>query len=318
MNDLVSVIVPVYKVENYLCNCIESILNQTYGNMEIILVDDGSPDGCGRICDEYTKKDNRIRVIHKENGGLSDARNAGIEIATGKYIVFIDSDDVVHRRMIEFLYNGIVKDKADISVCAFKKVQAVDDIFFPDICNPHMAVIEENDDKTEYFFESNYEEFTVAWNKMYPIEYFEKIRFPKGKIHEDEFTTYKLLEKANRIIFIKEPLYFYIQRGDSIMGETFNEKRLMRLDAYLERMEHYRNISKYDWYEKTLFLYKLFLVRYAADIKKNDNMDIKSLTKYKNEYKKCVLSSLPKLNISIKKKCSYLAYAFYPGIVYRK
>lgn len=318
MNDLVSVIVPIYKVENYLKKCVDSIRNQTYQNLEIILVDDGSPDNCGRICDNYQQEDNRIKVVHKDNGGLSDARNAGIDVATGTYIVCIDSDDYIHPKMIELLYNAVVANGADISVCAFKKIKDDEQQDVPDINRPDVVVIEKKEDKIQYFFESNYEEFTVAWNKMYPSDFFENIRYPKGKIHEDEFTTYKLMEKADKVAYIKNPLYYYVQRGDSIMGEAFNEKRLLRLDAYLERMEHYRNLKKYDWYEKVLFLYKLFLIRYANEIKKRDDMELSMLKKYKKAYRRNVFDSFLKLNVSIKKKCSYLLYALYPGVCYRK
>lgn len=318
MNDLVSVIVPIYKVENYLRKCVDSIISQTYSNLEIILVDDGSPDNCGKICDDYKQKDNRIKVIHKENGGLSDARNAGIDIATGRYIVFIDSDDYIHNKMIEYLHNGIIENNAQVSVCGVKKVKDGQAQICEDINLPEIVIIQSNEDKTKYYFESNYEEFTVAWNKMYPVEYFKEIRYPKGKIHEDEFTTYKLLEKADRIAFIKDHLYYYVQRGDSIMGESFNEKRLLRLDAYLERLDHYKNNKKYDWYEKILFLYKLFLIRYANEIKKRDDMDLSILKKYKKAYRKYAIGILTKKNISAKKKCSYLLYALSPGVCYRK
>ena len=318
MNDLVSVIVPIYKVEFYLGKCVDSIINQTYSNLEIILVDDGSPDNCGKICDEYKQKDNRIKVIHKQNGGLSDARNAGIDIATGRYIVFIDSDDYINNKMIEYLYSGITNNNADVSVCGVKKVKDGEAQIFEEINHPDVIILKSNEDKTEFYFESNYEEFTVAWNKMYPAEYFKGIRYPKGKIHEDEFTTYKLLEKANRVAFIKDKLYYYVQRGDSIMGESFNEKRLLRLDAYLERLEHYKKIKKFDWFDKILFLYKLFLIRYANEIKNRDDMDLAILKKYKKAYRKNVFSIITKSNISAKKKCSYLLYALYPGVCYRK
>ena len=123
MEDLISIIIPVYKVEKYIYKCIDSVLNQTYKNLEIILVDDGSPDKCPEICEEYAKKDNRIKIIHKKNGGLSDARNAGLKVATGKYIGFVDSDDYIEKDMYQVLYNNIIKTNSDISIVNLKEVK---------------------------------------------------------------------------------------------------------------------------------------------------------------------------------------------------
>ena len=122
MEDLISVVVPIYNVENYIKKCVDSILSQTYKNLEIILVDDGSPDNCPQICDEYAQKDNRIKVIHKENGGLSDARNAGIDISKGKFITFIDSDDYIEKDYVEVLYNSIKENASDMAIGSHKAI----------------------------------------------------------------------------------------------------------------------------------------------------------------------------------------------------
>lgn len=318
MNDLISVVVPIYNVQDYLEKCVDSILTQTYKKLEIILVDDGSPDNCNKICDDYCEKDTRVKVIHKENGGLSDARNAGINIATGKYIIFIDSDDYIHPQTIELLWDVLQNNQADIAVCGFKNVDIgfqEDNIFYKDT---QAIFIEEEQEKLQYFVEEHYEEFTVAWNKLYPRKYFEDIRYPKGKIHEDEFTTYKLLEKASRIAYIEYPLYYYVQRGNSIMGESFNEKRLHRLDAYNQRLEQYWNQRKYDWYERILFLYRIFLVRYTKEIDKRDDIDIRILEKYKRNYNRFVLKSLFKLPIGMKQKVGYAFYAVLPKLYQKR
>lgn len=319
MNDiLVSVIVPIYNVEDYLPKCIDSIICQTYKNIEIILVDDGSPDSCGQICENYKKTDSRIKVIHKENGGLSDARNAGICRAKGSYYVFIDSDDYIHERMIETLVEGVVSTGADIAVCSFKNVKEDEIIdIHSGINTGSYKLISEDIDRLSYFYGDKYTEFTVAWNKIYPASFFKEIKYPKGKIHEDEFTTYKLLELAKKIAYIDVPLYYYVSRSSSIMGEEFSLKRLHRLDAISERMDHYLSLGKYDWYEKNLFLYRIFYVRYYKAVQKQ-KMDIDILKEYFKTYKKSVLKNILKTNISIKKKLGYIYLALFPDMYIKK
>ena len=203
---LISVIVPIYKVEAYLKKCIKSIQNQTYSNLEIILVDDGSPDGCGAICDRYAKEDTRIRVIHKENGGLSDARNKGLDIATGEYILFVDSDDYIHPQMVEILLQHLEVVDADMAVCGFKTVEENEEVIFDcfDICETAGR-----EKKTEVVGIDAGEVFegqavmnnlqyknlltVVAWNKLYKAELFAELRYPKGRVQEDEFLVHHIL-----------------------------------------------------------------------------------------------------------------------------
>ena len=178
-SDLISIVVPIYKVEKYINKCIESILNQTYKNLEIILVDDGSPDNCGKIADEYAKKDNRIKVIHKKNGGLSDARNAGIDIVKGKYIAFVDSDDYIEKEYIEIMYNAIRTNKVKIVQCGINKVnddgKVLDSYGYLDneLINSK-RIIEEK--YTKYPISN-----VVAWNKLYSTDLFKDIRYPVRK-----------------------------------------------------------------------------------------------------------------------------------------
>lgn len=236
-NQLISIIVPVYKVEEYLDKCIKSILNQTYTNLEIILVDDGSPDNCGKICDEYAKNDKRIIVIHKENGGLSDARNKGIEIAKGEYIAFIDSDDYIEKDMFEILYNLSVESHSDISMVSYKEIQ-------------NEVIINENKEFTENIFEySNTEAIkellkddkikNYAWNKLYKKELFKEIRYPVKMAYEDVGTTYKLFEKANKIIWKDTPKYNYIRRDDSIVSKNTYKNLKDFIDLSYERYLHF-------------------------------------------------------------------------------
>lgn len=228
---LVSVVVPVYKVEQYLHKCVESILRQTYRNLEIILIDDGSPDSCPDICDNYADKDSRVRVIHKENGGLSDARNAGLKIATGEWVSFVDSDDWVEPDFIATLLEVAQKNSADISVCAYTKV-------YDDKPGQKMAIGEQQKVMTSIEAMRDlltYKKYggVMTWNKLYKLSIFRdhNIEFPKGKIHEDNFTTYKTYYYANRIAYTDKPLLYYLQRSDSIMNRDFDDRRTYMIEA---------------------------------------------------------------------------------------
>lgn len=312
-NLLVSVIVPIYNVQNYLQKCIDSITAQTYKNLEIILVDDGSPDDCGQICEQNKDKDSRIKVIHKENGGLSDARNAGMRIATGSYYVFIDSDDYIHNSMIEELVKAVTKTGADMAVCNFKNVSEDESIDTNKelICEPYKMISSE-DERLKAFYEETCTQFTVAWNKIYPAAFFKDIEYPKGKVHEDEFTTYKLLEQSSKVAYIDTPLYYYVSRQSSIMGEKFGKARLYRLDAILERMDYFLAQKRYKWYEKNLFLYRIFLVKYSKAIKRQ-NMDESMLDPYFKAYRSSVLKNIFKTDIRLDKKLGYIYLALFPS-----
>lgn len=219
---LISIIIPCYKVEQYLPKCIDSILRQTYKNLEIILVDDGSPDKCGIICDEYALKDTRIQVIHKKNGGLSDARNAGINIATGKYITFIDSDDYVETCYIDYLYTLLKQYTADIAGCSLKKVYNL---------NSESKVNLSQIKIYEYTAEKSlkailYQKILTnsANGYLYKSSLIQNIRFPQGLLYEDLATFYLIFEKAQKIIFSTAPYYYYLQHENSILS-SFNLHR---------------------------------------------------------------------------------------------
>ena len=216
---IISVIVPIYNVEKYLNRCVDSILNQTFNDFECILVDDGSPDNCGEICDDYAKKDKRIRVIHKENGGLSDARNAGIEIAKGEYLSFIDSDDWIHPQMLEILYYTAINNNVILSACDW--CVADKEFDFCTIENPKVEVF----NGLENLF-TKCDVAVMTWNKLYHKSLFDDIRFPTGRLHEDEFTVHKFLYKAGNIALCREKLYAYFINPNSIMQKTYSLKRL--------------------------------------------------------------------------------------------
>ena len=228
-NDIkISVIVPIYKVEKYLRRCIDSIINQTFKNIEIILVNDGSPDNCPKICEEYKNKDNRIIIINQENQGLSAARNSGIRIARGQYLVFIDSDDYIEEDMIEYLYEGIVKYDVDISCCGY--VAVYDNGIKEKITVPSEDTIYKKEEALNILLLNGYID-VVAWNKLYKKELFNNILYPTGKLYEDMLTTYKLISVSDKILLRPKEKYFYCKRNDSIGGNQFSNKTLELLKA---------------------------------------------------------------------------------------
>ncbi len=271
MDQCVSVIVPIYMVEPYLKRAVDSIRNQTYQNLEIILVDDGSKDQCGRICDDYAKADNRIVVIHKENGGLSDARNAGLDIARGEYIMFVDSDDYIAPDCVETLLGCLKEHDADVSMCSYAVTDSTEfdeSIFAAGRNNEkekkqskewkiktdnHKSDGHEYDGSVEIcdrrkllsnLYDANHRDatyFIVSWNKIYKASLWDGIRFPKGKIHEDEATTYKIYDRARKGVYLHRPLYGYFTAPDSITRARFNIKRLQWMDALDDRIAYFEN-----------------------------------------------------------------------------
>lgn len=235
MNPKISVIVPVYNVESYIKKCVDSIICQSYSNLEIILIDDGSPDNCPDICDRYLEKDPRVKVVHKQNGGLSDARNAGIGIATGDYISFVDSDDWIDKDYFEILYNLLIESESEISICNFKWVYP--DRIESQKCDCEFAVWT-NEEALKHYYDDMNVNMVISVAKLYKSELFTGVRFPVGKIHEDEFTTHKLLFKAKRIVFTARPLYNYFQRSSSITGQGFNiDFTIHAIEAFRERTD---------------------------------------------------------------------------------
>ncbi len=233
---MISVIVPVYNVELYLSQCIESIINQTYKDIEIILIDDGSPDNCGRICDEYAKKDSRVRVFHKENGGLSNARNYGIEKASGEYIGFVDSDDWLEPEMYETLINVAKENRADIVNCGF---------YYEFL---KRTVIRENIEKK---FDNtidlckallNNEIVTGVWNKLFHRSCFADIKFPDGHVSEDTATIYKFFLKTGNVISISTPLYHYRISREGNITQTHTMANLV--DFWLAHKSRFDFFSK--------------------------------------------------------------------------
>ena len=239
MEPLISVIVPVYKVEQYLERCVNSLLAQTYENVEILLVDDGSPDRCPQMCDAYAEKYEKIQVIHQENRGLSGARNAGIDQAKGEYLAFVDSDDLWSPYFLESLYKALKENDADISQCRWEYMHGDE---LKESYQPNAAVTcFTNREMLANLYIQTGAYYVVAWNKLYKRELFESIRYPEGRIHEDEATTYKLFDLAKKCVFVDNALYGYFvgSGGTSITRNGFNLKKLDWRVANKERVAYF-------------------------------------------------------------------------------
>jgi len=246
MEPLISIIVPVYKVEAYLARCVESLLIQTYRNLEILLVDDGSSDNCPAICDEYAKRDARVRVFHQANAGLSGARNTGIDAARGEYLAFVDSDDYVAKDFIRTLYELLRDTDSAISQCRFSYVQG--ESLNSGKSRDYRIYRGESLMEQLYGPEEEATCFVVAWNKLYRRELFGQIRYPAGRIHEDEATTYRLFHAGKKLVFTERALYGYYTDNRGSITAVFSRKRLQWLTAHEERVV----FLKENGYEKLL------------------------------------------------------------------
>ncbi len=230
----ISIIVPVYKVEAFLHRAVESILAQTYSDFELILVDDGSPDRSGEICDEYEKKDSRVRVLHQQNQGQAAARNYAVSLAKGKYVCFVDADDAIHSTMLECLYDNLIGSDAQISICDALQSKEIGAFLSTKISNDHVSVHTCNENGLLSLFEFPYICW-VVWGKLIPIELVKQFPFTPGKIFEDNAITVKWLYHAQRIVYTEEKLYFYQVNTNGTTKGSWSEKRI--LDSFWYRTE---------------------------------------------------------------------------------
>ena len=278
----ISVIIPIYNVEKYLRRCLDTVINQTYKKLEIILVDDGSNDTSGNICDEYANKDERIKVIHKENGGLSDARNVGIKNSSGKYIALIDSDDFIDKKMLKILIENLKKTNADISICTFKmfyndKIEIIQN-------TKNNITLYNKKEALQKLLSTNDTKITNhAWNKLYKKELFNEIYYPKGRNFEDIGTTYKLFDKSNLIVHTDYIGYYYYQRDDSITG-SMNIKS-MKDSLYLIKQRYKFLIEKYPEFKEELFRNRAnFFLLHIIGVAKTNNKEEYNSSDTSEEY----------------------------------
>ena len=231
----ISVIVPVYKVEKYIHRCVDSVLGQTFKEFELILVDDGSPDNCGEICEEYAKSDSRIHVIHQKNGGLSAARNAGLDWmfanSSSEWVSFIDSDDWVHPRYLELLYKLALEQNRDVILGDYAVTRGESPSISSDVS--------EDVFNTEEYYINNIVNATVAWGKLYRRKCFNTLRYPVGKIHEDEYVTYKVLFQYEDICVLQQPLYAYYQNVNGIILSNWSTKKLDAVEGIEEQVDFF-------------------------------------------------------------------------------
>lgn len=239
----ISVIVPVYKVEDYLDRCVQSILAQTYKDFELILIDDGSPDNCGAMCDRWAKADSRITVIHQENGGLSAARNAGLDWAfansTSRWITFIDSDDWIHPEMLRLLLEAAEREQVKVTICGYEETKGETPQVKPETLKPEIW-------QAGDFYCQRFISATIACAKLYRKDCFRDVRYPVGKLHEDEFVTYRLLFAQEKLVYIPAPLYFYYFNPMSITKNSWSPKRLHAWEAYDQQLRFFEDLGRED------------------------------------------------------------------------
>lgn len=249
MQPLVSVIVPIYKVEPYLHQCVDSILIQTHQNLEIILVNDGSPDNCGAICDEYALKDSRIKVVHKENGGLSDARNAGLDVATGDFYYFVDSDDYLPDHSVTTMLELLTEHQSDMVIGGFERFRdGSGEVFFSTDAEGVTTYIYSQEEAVKDF----YRDGCQAWAVLYSRAVHEGLRFPKGEINEDEAIIFQIFERCSRVVVTNQVVYSYRERAESITTSSFSEKKFAWYHHCVDNLhwmrQHYPQFEEYALY----------------------------------------------------------------------
>lgn len=309
----ISIIVPIYKVEPYICSCIESICNQTYDNLEILLVDDGSPDRCGEICDEYAQKDQRIKVFHVENGGQSHARNIGLEAAVGDYIGFVDGDDKISPNMYEKLLTEAVECKADIAECNFhgRKQALPDRIADGQIIamKGREAIRRQLDSQMASRFPS-----TSVWSKLFKKEVIQDLHFPDGKIHEEFAFLCEAFLNAEKYVYVNECLYERTLREDSTTAEKFSKRTLDKIYVYQIRNEMLKRRGEKELLELSRAQEYELLLHYAALAKKSGLMkEEQFVVGLIAEKKKEIIKS----RIPIKKKLQYRLFFLNKNLYYR-
>ena len=305
MDPIISIIVPIYNVGKYLPRCIESILNQTFNNFELILVNDGSTDNSGVVCDDYAKKDTRIKIVHKSNGGVSSARNAGLYVAKGEYIGFVDPDDYIDKNMYEKLYRLCIDNNSDIAICRFNreingKIQNKEST---------EEIIELNNmEAMNELFKGNLYRFSLC-NKLFSKKCFNDVLFPEERIHEDLSTTYKLFANSKKAVYINYCGYIYVRRENSILTSTYNEKRLQAFIAWDEIIE-FIDKNYYEIIEQVIATFTywcvdniLYILNQVNNSKKKNNY-LNIIQKYTTKYyiyikRNNILSRSYKLRIRI-------------------
>lgn len=307
MDELISVIIPIYNMEKYLKKCVWSVINQSYQNLEILLIDDGSKDNSPQICDEFSKKDKRIKVFHKENGGLSDAKNYGLKKARGNYVTFVDSDDWIETNMYEEMMLKMQSENADISICGryidYENGKSIK------WYNPNEMKMDR--EKSLIYLNSFYKFDMASWDKIYKKELFDGIEFPYGKKCEDAYTTYLLFARCKKIIYIPQCFYHYFQRNGSISRNLeINMDYIYAADEQMKYIEKvFQNIS---WAARTNYAFSIKST-YQVSIERNIKLNEECI-ELKKSVKKYTMEVLNNKYISIKKKVTFILFAYFSGL----
>ena len=303
----ISVIVPVYKVEKYIRKCVDSILAQTFTDFELWLVDDGSPDTCGAICDEYAKKDPRVKVIHKKNGGLSDARNTALDVMNGKYVFFVDSDDWISENALEVMYAAVKMTGAKVATGNI------------------ISVYEDGTEKALYA-PTQKEQLLVgekllttllrpnACNRLYSAELFQNLRYPVGRLYEDVFIYHKILAQIDSMVLVGKNSYYYLIRNGSIMHTQYNIKFTDIVDAVYDRAKWLESIGQQKLADETrLFVYSQVAVAFAH-LDKNNSTHLQRLKEVKAIYDECFAKLIRADHITWKQKVRMAILKYAPSL----
>lgn len=307
---MISIIVPVYNVEKYLDRCIESIINQTYKNIEIILVDDGSTDKSGEICDNYANLDTRIEVIHKVNGGVSSARNKGLDIANGEYIGFVDSDDYIHPKMYETLLSNLIDYDADISMCNY--IKGIEDNYnFKKIKN-NLEILNTLE-QMNCLYNDKVGQILGCYLKLYKRELFNSLRFKENKIFEDWLIVHQIHFKSNKMVYTSDALYYYRKREGSIIHSEFNIKKLDALYVFKERILFFNNYNL-NLRNKSISQYINAIFKYYYKAKKELGLSDKNLKHLRKDFKKVYFICMKSNQFYLKEKMTWIMFIFNPKL----
>jgi len=307
----VSIIALVYNLEEYTPLCIESVLDQSFKDFELILVNDGSTDSSGRICDEYAEKDSRIKVVHKSNAGIAAARNTGIEHSTGEYIAFIDCDDYFHERMIEILYSHIISTRADIAMCDFFPTKEGKDAQRKNTFTDYSVSTFTNEQVLQGLYEKGHT-YVVPWNKLYRKKIFTNVKYPSGYLYDDEFTAHKVLFQADKTVYIHVPLYFYVIRKGSTTHSSMTEKKFDKVLALHDRVEFFRVRNLRELEEKALLDFTEYFFWYYLQSQIDLPGASKRRAEIKNYYDQLFFRIIKIPQINLKQMIVFSIFRFSP------
>lgn len=309
---LISIVIPVYNVEKYLSKCLNSIRKQTFKNLDVILIDDGSTDRSGKICENYCKKDSRFRVIHQENRGQAAARNLALDIAKGKYVCFVDSDDYIEETMIEKLYNSITNDNADIAICGYNRVNEMGELTKTFLPFHSERILSKQEAVLEVLKDTHL--FSFLWDKIFKKELFEDVKFPENKLFEDVATVYKVIQKAEKIKAIPLALYNYVERSSSTIA-SYSDKRFQdQLESFYGQKKFakkYHYNEAIPWINYHITETKRRILYWYITTEKKDK--IKTIIKeLKKEYRGELIFIITRKELSKERKVAAFVLAFLP------